>query len=138
VSVTTRTADELEIRNLVARLTWEADNADIDDLDAYVGCFTEDATWEREGDVRRGRDELRQGAEERRRSGTMGPGTTVFHSLSCTEVTFEDEDRAKARSYFHVYRDGPDDPVIFLRGKYYDVFSRTSAGWKLAERKLVL
>jgi hypothetical protein len=28
--------------------------------------------------------------------------------------------------------------VIFLRGKYYDVFSRTSAGWKLAERKLVL
>jgi 3-phenylpropionate/cinnamic acid dioxygenase small subunit len=132
--VTSRTAAELEIRNLLARLLWEADTAGIDALDTYISCFTEDAEWEMFGDVRRGHDELRQGAEDRRRTGMMGPGTTVFHFMSCTEVGFEDDDQATARSYIQAYRNGPHDPELFLMGQYHDVFRRTSTGWKLAKR----
>jgi 3-phenylpropionate/cinnamic acid dioxygenase small subunit len=132
-----RTADELEIRNLLARLLWEADNAGIDDLDTYVSCFTEDAEWEMFGDVRRGHEDLRHGAEERRRTGMMGPGTTVFHFLACTEVSFEGDQKATARSYIQAYRNGPHDPELFLMGQYHDVVRRTETGWKLAKRVVV-
>jgi len=71
---TDRTADELAIRNRLAELTWHADNTGLDGIEAYVACFTPDAEWEMRGDTRCGHDEIRNGAIERRRAGTMGPG----------------------------------------------------------------
>lgn len=132
-----RTCDELEIRNVLARLLWEADNATIDDLDAYIACFTHDAEWEMLGDVRTGHEDLLEGARERRRSGMMGPGTSVVHFLSCTVVDIEDTDEASAKSYIQAYRNGPHDPQLFIMGQYHDRFRRTDDGWKLAKRTVL-
>lgn len=132
-----RVGDELEIRNLLARLLWEADNAAIDDLDAYIACFTPDAQWEMLGDVRQGHEDLLEGARERRRTSMMGPGTGVLHFLSCTVVDFEDDVTGTAKSYIQAYRNGGRDPQLFLMGQYHDRFSKTDDGWKLAKRTVI-
>ena len=61
-----RMADELEIRNLIAQLAQMADMLTIDELDTYLACFTEDAVWDMAGNVRKGHDEIRAGAEDLR------------------------------------------------------------------------
>lgn len=131
-----RTADELAIRRLLAELIWHADTTGIDDLDAYVACFTEDAQWEMFGDVRRGHAELRAGAEERRRTGMMGPGTEVRHFLGCTWISFTGPQTATAKSYIQAYRNVKTAPTLFLMGEYHDLFRLTDQGWKLAQRQV--
>jgi len=132
-----RVADELEIRNVLAEALWQADNAPIDELDAYLDCFTEDAEWEMFGDVRRGRAEILEGAKDRRRTGMMGPGTQVMHFLSCTVVSFESEDAAAVKSYIQAYRGVSQNPELFLMGRYHDTFTRANGSWRLAKRTVV-
>jgi len=134
---TDRTADELQIRNVLGNLLWEADNATADDLDRYIACFTEDAEWEMFGDVRRGHADLREGAKDRRATGMMGPGTGVIHFLGCTVVAFEDDDNAYVKSYIQAYRNGTKEPELFIMGQYHDRFRRTDDGWKLAKRNVI-
>ena len=129
-----RTADELAIRNLVAQLAWHADNTGVDDLDAYVDCFTPDAEWEMRGDVRRGHDAIRQGAIARRESGSMGPGTKIAHFLSMSVVAFDDDDTARVKSYVQAYRDADANPTITVMGQYHDVYRRHDGSWKLHRR----
>lgn len=134
-----RIADELEIRNLVARLVWHADTTTTADLDAYAACFTEDAEWEMFGNRLVGRDAIRAGAVERRRTGVNGPGSGVRHGLMATVVDFHGSDEAVARSYVQAYRnlDGTAAvPELFLMGEYHDTYRRTPAGWRLAERRV--
>jgi 3-phenylpropionate/cinnamic acid dioxygenase small subunit len=128
------TADELAIRNKLAELMWHADNAVVDDLHGYVACFTADAEWEMRGDVRRGHAEILEGAKERRRAGTMGPGSKVAHLLSATMVDFVDADVAQVKSYVQAYRDADTTPTLFVMGQYHDEFRRTPDGWKLSRR----
>jgi|SRR5690606_13570074 len=132
-----RTADELAIRTLLAELIWEADTAAIDDLDRYVACFSDDAEWEMFGDVRRGHVALRAGAEERRRSGMMGPGTGVRHFLGCTVIQFSGADTATAKSYIQAYKGGAQNPQLFLMGEYHDTFVRSGLVWKLSKRRVI-
>jgi 3-phenylpropionate/cinnamic acid dioxygenase small subunit len=127
-------SDELAIRNLLAELSWHADTTAIDDLDAYVECFTDDAEWEMFGDVRRGHVEIRAGAEERRRSAMMGPGSDVRHFLGCTVVTFDGPDAAAVKSYIQAYRTVSTTPTLFLMGEYHDSVRRVGDRWKLARR----
>ena len=53
-------SDELAIRNLVARIAHAADHGE---LDEYIELFTEDPSWEMPDAPRRGRPEIRAGAE---------------------------------------------------------------------------
>lgn len=133
-SQTDRTRDDLAIRRLLAELIWHADTTGIDGLDAYVACFTDDAEWEMFGDVRRGHAELRAGAEDRRRTGMMGPDTEVRHFLGCTLISFTGPRTASAKSYIQAYRDVKTKPTLFLMGEYHDEFRLTDQGWKLARR----
>lgn len=131
-----RTADELAIHRLLAELIWHADTTPIEGLDDYVACFTEDAEWEMFGDVRRGHADLRAGAEDRRRSGMMGPGTNVRHFLGCTLIRFTGPATATAKSYIQAYKDAAANPTLFLMGEYHDSFRLTDQGWKLAKRQV--
>jgi 3-phenylpropionate/cinnamic acid dioxygenase small subunit len=131
-----RIADELALHRLLAELIWHADTTPIEGLDTYVACFTDDAEWEMFGDVRRGHAAIRAGAEDRRRSGMMGPGTQVRHLLSCTIIDFTGNDSASAKSYIQAYRDTATQPTLFLMGEYHDQFRRTEDGWKLARRSV--
>jgi len=145
VSAVQRVADELEIRNLIARLSQLADTATDDELDDYLDLFTEDATWAVLADnnalstqERRGRVEILEGARERRAEGIQGPGTHTRHVVSTIVVAFENDDTAHARCYWHYYTDcSSGAPILALMGEYRNTVVRTVQGWKLARRELI-
>jgi 3-phenylpropionate/cinnamic acid dioxygenase small subunit len=132
-AATQRIVDELEIRNLIARL---AHLADIGDLDEYVSLFTEDASWEMPGSPRRGQADIMAGARERRAVGTTGPGSNTRHVISTLAVCVNGADEASSDSYWLFYGDTTTTPTVSLMGRYHDTLQRTPAGWKLARREI--
>jgi 3-phenylpropionate/cinnamic acid dioxygenase small subunit len=129
-----RMADELEVRNVLARIAQLADDGS---LDEYMSLYTDDAVWDAGGSfgVKRGHAEILAGARERRAAGTAGPGTHKRHVLTTTAVRVEGA-TAHARSYFLFYVDCDKAPRVQVAGAYQDELRRTPAGWKLARRKV--
>src|SRR5262245_65292186 len=84
-----RLADELAIRNLVARLAHLADESGPEDLSEYISLFTDDASWGPPGQEHKGRSEILQGARERRLNGQQGPGTDTRHIVTTQATRFE-------------------------------------------------
>ncbi|MCH8191067.1 MAG: nuclear transport factor 2 family protein [Chloroflexi bacterium] len=126
-----RVADELEIRNLLARLAQMADDGD---LNEYVQLFTEDGSWQGpDGGVRRGRADLLAGAQERRASGIQGPNTNTRHVVTTTVIQLAG-DTATGRTYYHYYGNTQGVPEQRTMGVYEDEFRRTAQGWKMARR----
>jgi uncharacterized protein (TIGR02246 family) len=128
-----RLADELEIRNLVARL---AQLADMGDLDEYVSLFTEDASWEMPGAPRRGQADILAGARDRRNSGTTGPGSNTRHVISTLSVQSHGSDEAVSDCYWLFYANTTTKPAVQLMGHYHDTLVRQPDGWKLARREI--
>lgn len=129
--------DETEIRNIIARLAHLADDGDLGD---YIALFTEDGVWEMKGSgplapfpAKRGRADIRAGAEDRRRSGVQGPGTHTLHVITTTAVTLAG-DRASARSYIMLLTNTHTKAELGFCGIYNDEFVRTPDGWRLASR----
>jgi hypothetical protein len=126
--------DELEIRNQISRLAHLADEGS---LNEYIEMFTSDATWGGGGQpLRRGHDEIMSGAQSRRDSGVVGPGTTARHVISTTWVDVCG-DLAYARSVFHFYTGIDAEPVLRAMGVYDDTFTRRPRGWLLSKRNLI-
>lgn len=126
-------ADELEIRNLLARLAQLADDGD---LNEYIGLFTEDAIWEMPAySPRRGHEDLLAGARERRAAGTQGPGTNTHHVIVNVAVWL-DGDNARTKAYFMFVGNTNAAPVYRSMGVYNDRFVRTAAGWKMQHRQI--
>ena len=134
-----RVADELEIRNVLARIAQHADTGRVAD---YVALFTEDARWEMPdnpsiglaGSVRTGRDTIEEGVHERRAAGVQGPGSDSLHAIITSSISFDDADTARAHTYFQYYASTTTAPTLQNMGQYRDTFRRTPDGWKLAER----
>jgi 3-phenylpropionate/cinnamic acid dioxygenase small subunit len=139
-----RLSDELEIRNLVARLAHLADTGDLEK--EYLPLFTEDAEWVFPG----GADPAAGGAAvsgheailadrlQRRGSGFQGPGTNTRHLNTTLAVHVDGSDTAEAESYWlFVTGTGRAEPQISGIGCYLDTFRRTPAGWKLARRQII-
>jgi uncharacterized protein (TIGR02246 family) len=125
-------ADELAVRNLVARV---AQFADGDDVEAYVALFTADAVWDMPGAPRQGHDDIRAGSVARRATGQIGPGSNSRHVITTTTVTVAG-DRAEAVSYWLFYVETNAKPVLSSMGTYHDSCVRTGSGWKLAHRSI--
>jgi 3-phenylpropionate/cinnamic acid dioxygenase small subunit len=137
-----RLADELEIRNVIARLAQLADTAPDDDLSGYLSLFTDDAAWvigAEGGPVapqeRRGLADIEAGVRERRAAGVQGPGTHTRHLVSTIAVIFDSDDSAQAPCYWQFFRETSSGaPLLAGMGEYRNTFARTAAGWKLARR----
>ena len=127
-------ADELEIRNLVARLAHLADG---DDVDAYVDCFAVDGRWEHPSAPRRGHADIRAGRLERVVDGSVGPGSGTRHVATTVEVHL-DGDRATARSTWLYVTGTAGAPVVASTGTYDDEFTRTDHGWRIAVRHITI
>ena len=130
-----RVADELEIRNLLARLAHLADDGD---LDEYIQLFTDDARWDAGAafGCKVGHEEIRAGVVERRSTGTAGPGSHSRHVITTSAVEVAG-DRATGCSIFHFYVNTNEAPQLALLGVYEDEFARTDRGWCLAHRKIL-
>ena len=127
-------ADELEIRNLLARLAQLADDGD---LKEYVQLFTEDGVWQGPPGpgrgARSGHADLLAGAQERRANRIQGPNTNTFHVATNTVIQLNG-DTATGKSYYQFYGNTQDAPKLQSMGIYRDEFRRTPKGWKMAKR----
>lgn len=124
-------ADELEIRNVLARV---AQGSDTGDLTAYGELFTEDARWEMPGvPVKSGRAEIVAAGAARRAEGVTGPGSHSRHLITTVAVAVTG-DEAVAESYWQFFTGTATAPTLRSMGAYRDTFRRTAHGWKLAER----
>jgi uncharacterized protein (TIGR02246 family) len=128
------TADELEIRNLIARIALAADGPDVE---AYVALFTPDARWEMPGAPRRGRADIREGSLARRAAGQIGPGSATRHVVSTLAVMVHG-DRALASSYWQFFTQTTTEPHLALMGAYHDELVRTEDGWLLSRRQITI
>lgn len=129
-----RVADDLEVRNLLARIAQLSDEGTLDD---YMALLTEDAVWDggKTFGVRKGHADILAGARERRAAGTSGPGSHNRHVITTSAVRVEG-DVARSRSYFLFYVDCDKTPVARVVGVYQDEFRRSKSGWKLARREI--
>ncbi len=103
--------------------------------DAYAALFTEDAELSILGDVRKGRDAIRQRLAE-------VTGNTV-HLMSTIRITQVSETEATGVSYVTVYAMPPgEDPHTVDGwagiGEYHDTYHKTAEGWKIAKRSLAM
>jgi hypothetical protein len=138
---TQRVADELEIRNLIARIFHLADLEP--DLTEYVECFTDDAVWEsasasagaHTSNRLVGREALRRDREQVRADGHQGPGTNTWHVITNIVVRVGDDGTAEAESYYVWVVEANVAPRVAAIGLYRDRFRRTEHGWKLAHRR---
>ena len=134
-------ADELEIRNVLARLAQYADSGD---TDAYVALLTDDVVWAMPenpaiglpASERQGRDEIARGQRDRMEAGHQGPESNTMHVINTISVELDGDDTAVAHSYFQYWGETATAPVIRNMGRYRDEFRRTQDGWKLARRSI--
>jgi hypothetical protein len=134
--------DQLEIRNLVARIAQLADMSET--LDSYLECFSDDAVWEFGGNPHEGlspvrvegRDALKADRLARRARGVQGPGTPNRHIITTLAVHVNNDGTAGADSYFLLLTDTTSNPRIRNVGHYLDTFARTQEGWELTSRTI--
>lgn len=111
-------SDELEIRNLLARYCLFLD---LDDIDAWVGLFTEDAVYQVYGREWVGHERLR----------SMFAGAPGGLHLGGPPVIELDGDRARTlRNLLFVERSGEQRSAV-----YDDDLVRTDAGWRIARTR---
>ena len=85
---------------------------------------------------RRGRADIRAGAEARRAEGVTGPGSATRHVITNITVLVDGPDRAVADSYFLFMQNTTTAPTIFNMGAYHDRFARQGDVWRLARRDI--
>jgi uncharacterized protein (TIGR02246 family) len=129
------TAAELQIRNLIARIAFLADQGE---LDEYVDQFTEDAVWDFPNGPRHGRADILAGAEVRRADKITGPGSHTRHVITTVSVQVLSDDAATSDSYFLFYQNTTSTPTLFNMGHYHDKFAREDGVWRLARRDITL
>ena len=111
--------------------------ADLNDPGGIAACFTEDCVAE----YGQGVGAREHGSEARHVAATrdLSLFTATSHHLSNITVTFDDIDRAHATSVLYAWhrpRDGSKDWALWAQ--YHDVVVRTTSGWKIAERLMVV
>jgi uncharacterized protein (TIGR02246 family) len=129
--VSDNVADELAVRNLIARLAHAADSGT---LETYASMIAEDARWVMPGaQPVDGKPAILEAAIARRATGTTGPGSHTQHLITTVAVTV-DGDTAHGVSYWQFFGDTTSTPALRLLGVYRDTFRRTADGWVFAER----
>lgn len=131
----TRIADELAIRNLIARVAQLADMGT--DVDEYLDQFTGDADWLMPGAPRSGHADIKEGWLGRRAIKQTGPGANSRHHVSTMCVVTDGSDVATSDSYFIFYVDTNTEPKVQLMGHYDDTFLRGADGkWRIKKRAI--
>lgn len=128
-----RLAGERDIRNLIAKLGHLADDGDNDD---YLDLWAPDSTYH-EADVEHsGREPQRARLERHQAASVQGVGSDARHLNTTLWVEFDDDENARAQSYYLYIRDASTgSPRIASTGRYWDRFRYANGRWYFVERR---
>ncbi|MGE0877715.1 MAG: nuclear transport factor 2 family protein [Acidimicrobiia bacterium] len=130
-------ADELAVRNLLARIAHAADVSTDEELESdYLPLYTDDAVWDLAGTEQVGRAAILAAARARRATGTQGPGTNTKHILTTSAVEVDGDEATHVGCYM-MLADTRSQPRIMSTGTYRDTLKRTPDGWKMARRQIL-
>lgn len=105
------------------------------DLDRLAALFTADCRVDYGPDARlqsNGAADLRQSLER------MWRWRRTSHHLSNVTIDFEDADTANVVSYVLAWHERPDLTSATVYGRYVDRFVRTTEGWRIAKRRMLM
>ncbi|MGE0304234.1 MAG: nuclear transport factor 2 family protein [Acidimicrobiia bacterium] len=119
--------DRLEIIDLLARYSWAFDTRD---GEAYARTFTDDGVMQGPVTTVAGAEQLTTWARD-------FPPSVTRHTTSNIVIEGSGE-RAAAKSTLVVVgaADGALTPILL--GEYHDELHKTSSGWRIAHRRLVI
>lgn len=134
-----RLQDKLDIQALIVRYGTALDTLD---ADAYAGVFTTDAELDVAGNVRKGRQQIREivtgllrTRDENNAKGISSP--TLYHVISNTAIEIVNNEEAHHRSYWQTVRVGPNNQVtVGAIGKYEDTIVKRDGQWLIRSRKI--
>jgi uncharacterized protein (TIGR02246 family) len=134
-----RLQDKLDIQTLIVRYGTALDTLD---ADLYAGVFTADAELDVAGNVRKGRQEIREivtglqrTRDENKAKGT--PSAALYHVISNTAIEIMNNEEARHRSYWQTVRVGPNNQVtVGAIGQYEDVIVKRGGQWLIRSRKI--
>jgi uncharacterized protein (TIGR02246 family) len=118
------------------------------DADLYASAFTEDAEFSMEGQVFRGRDEIRKiitdmQASRAERAADADPSNDpppkMHHVMSNAVIDITSADTARHRSYWMTVSGGPEmySFRVAAEGSYEDELVKRDGEWLIHRRKIV-
>lgn len=128
--------DELEIRNLIARVARMTDQWETPD--ELAAEYVEDCVWHLEGsEPYVGHEGIVRRAREMADAGVCGPGSTMRHIVSTPEIIADpaDPDRATVISFVMMGNMADGKAVMSGYGQYTDTVRKQDGRWLMAERK---
>ena len=127
-------ADELSIRNLIARVAWLTDHWST--TAEYLANYTSDCVWHLEGtEPYVGHQGMSQRLEEMLAAGVCGPGLPTRHCVTSLEVIAgATPDEATARAFVIMTTMKNGEPAIEGYGEYCDRVVRRDGRWLIAHR----
>ena len=133
--------DRIAIEDVMARYVWAVDSLD---ADGYVAVFTDDAIIDSNGNISKGREEIRtivtslvQRRDDRKAKGL--PTSNLYHVISSVRITFPKPGEALHQSYWQTVRRDNDGPMIAAAmGRSEDRLVKRNGRWLIQSRKLTV
>jgi uncharacterized protein (TIGR02246 family) len=133
--------DRIAVEDVMARYVWTVDSLD---ADGYVAVFTEDAIIDANGNISKGREEIRKIVTSliQRRDDTKAkglPSSNLHHLISNVRITFPKPGEALHQSYWQtVIRDKDGKMTAAAMGRSEDRLVKRNGKWLIQSRKLTV
>ena len=133
--------DRVAVEDVMARYVWAVDSLD---PDGYVAVFTEDAIIDANGNISKGREEIRKIVMSliKRRDDNKAKGlptSNLYHLISNVRITFPKAGEALHQSYWQtVIRDKDGKMTAAAMGRSEDRLVKRNGKWLIQMRKLTV
>jgi uncharacterized protein (TIGR02246 family) len=133
--------DRIAVEDVMARYVWTVDSLD---AEGYVAVFTEDAIIDANGNISKGREEIRkvvtsliQRRDDNKVKGL--PSSNLHHLISNIRITFPKPGEALHQSYWQtVIRDKDGKMAAAAMGRSEDRLVKRNGKWLIQSRKLTV
>jgi hypothetical protein len=135
--------DRAATHEVMQKYMW---SADLLDADAYVSVFTEDAVVDANGDIHKGRAEIRkvvtslQARQAANREKGLPLGN-LYHVISNERISFVSPTEALYQSYWQTLRKDKDQQNRYIAGGFgrsEDRLVKRDGHWLIQSRKLIV
>jgi uncharacterized protein (TIGR02246 family) len=133
--------DRIAVEDVMARYVWAVDSLD---PEGYVAVFTENAIIDSNGNISRGREEIRKivlNLIKRRDDNKVKglPSSNLYHLISNVRITFPKPNEALHQSYWQtVYRDKDGKTTAAAMGRSEDRLVKHNGKWLIQMRRLTV